>query len=170
MVVNLYPFRETVLSDPSPGFEEGIEKIDIGGPAMIRAAAKNHEDVFVVVDPADYDAVLSKLRNADPPAEMKRFRRRLAWKAFQHCAQYDSFVSEWLWKQLGETELCPAMVVPMQLAQGLRYGENPHQKAGFYTDLSLEKHSIGGVATAVQHHGKEMSYNNYLVRKILLLD
>eukprot|EP00210_Caulerpa_lentillifera_P003581 g3416.t1 len=162
VVVNLYPFRETVLSEPRPEFSEGIEKIDIGGPAMIRAAAKNHEHVFVIVDPRDYESFLSRIQNPSSEQELVQFRRQLAWKAFQHCAQYDSHVSEWMWQQLGDSNPCPALVVPMELAHGLRYGENPHQKAAFYRDLSLEKHSIGGVASAQQHHGKEMSYNNYL--------
>ncbi len=152
---NLYPFVETVTR-PGSTFEDGIENIDIGGPTLLRAAAKNHRDVLVVVDPADYEEILGRLGNGEINED---FRRRLAWKAFQHVASYDAVVAEWLWA--GE-EARPAISVPMQLAQPLRYGENPHQSAAFYVDTSLGEHERGGIATAVQHHGKEMSYNNYL--------
>lgn len=97
-----------------------------------------------------------------PAEEVADLRRKLAWKAFQHCASYDSQVAEWMWGQVGGGEPAPERSVPMQLAQGLRYGENPHQSAAFYTDFSLGEVGMGGVARAVQHHGKEMSYNNYL--------
>jgi phosphoribosylaminoimidazolecarboxamide formyltransferase/IMP cyclohydrolase len=162
-VVNLYPFRATVTAAAPPTYEAAVENIDIGGPAMIRAAAKNHDSVAVVVDPADYAGLLEALAAgaASAPAAAP-LRRRLAWKAFQHCATYDATVAEWLWGQVGEGAPPPEMAVPMRLAAGLRYGENPHQAAAFYTDASLAEHSRGGVATAVQHHGKEMSYNNYL--------
>lgn len=162
VVVNLYPFRKTVTSDPPPAFEHGIENIDIGGPAMIRAAAKNHADVAVVVDPADYPELLAKLAPGASAEDALAFRKKLAWKAYQHCASYDAQVAEWLWAQVGDGSPPPAMSVPMTLSQGLRYGENPHQAAAFYRDGSLEEHNRGGVAAAVQHHGKEMSYNNYL--------
>eukprot|EP00898_Chlorokybus_atmophyticus_P001920 jgi/Chlat1/2729/Chrsp182S02889 len=162
VVVNLYPFFDTVTAAAGTSFEQGIEQIDIGGPAMIRAAAKNHRDVLVVVDPADYPTLLSKLRDGTIGPE-DPFRKRLAWKAFQHVAAYDSAVSEWLWTQsAGSDEAPPALTVPMRLQSTLRYGENPHQSAAFYTDGSLSEFGRGGVATAVQHHGKEMSYNNYL--------
>lgn len=159
VVVNLYPFRQTVTRSPPPAFEVGVENIDIGGPAMIRAAAKNHQDVTVVVDPADYEEVLEKLQSGEGGLD---FRKKLAWKAYQHTASYDSQVAEWLWSQVGGGAPPPEMSVAMKLEQGLRYGENPHQSAAFYTDLSLAEYNQGGVATAVQHHGKEMSYNNYL--------
>lgn len=169
VVVNLYPFRETVTAPGGVHFEHGIENIDIGGPAMIRAAAKNHEDVLVVVDPADYPKLLQVARGeaGGGPGEEEdeaAFRRRLAWKAFQHTASYDSVVAEWLWRQCtaGQWEPPPAMSVPMSLRSPLRYGENPHQRAAFYADESLSASGAGGIATAVQHHGKEMSYNNYL--------
>ena len=97
-----------------------------------------------------------------PAAQGLAFRQKLAWKAFQHCASYDSQVAEWLWGQVGGGAPAPALSVPMTLAQGLRYGENPHQAAAFYTDDSLAEAGRGGVATSVQHGGKEMSYNNYL--------
>ncbi|KAK1384727.1 MGS-like domain-containing protein [Heracleum sosnowskyi] len=160
VIVNLYPFYDTVSSTNEISFEDGIEKIDIGGPAMIRAAAKNHKDVLVVVDSKDYPELLESLR-ANKVNE--QFRRKLAWKAFQHVASYDSAVSEWLWKQTeGEDKFPPSLTVPLSLKSSLRYGENPHQKAAFYVDKSLAEFSAGGIATAIQHHGKEMSYNNYL--------
>lgn len=159
VVVNLYPFRATVTKSPPPPFADGVENIDIGGPAMIRAAAKNHGDVTVVVDPADYAELLTQLTAGEVSED---FRKKMAWKAYQHTASYDSQVAEWLWGQVGGGEPAPEMSVPMKLAQGLRYGENPHQAAAFYTDGSLAEAGKGGIATAVQHHGKEMSYNNYL--------
>ncbi|MGK2966520.1 MAG: bifunctional phosphoribosylaminoimidazolecarboxamide formyltransferase/IMP cyclohydrolase, partial [Tepidiformaceae bacterium] len=156
VVCNLYPFYATVTRPGGVDFAEGIENIDIGGPTMLRAAAKNHNDVLVVVDSGDYTRVLEMLRTGgiDPLT-----RRRFAWKAFQHVASYDSAVAEWLWDA---EEPAPALTIPMTLASSLRYGENPHQSAAFYTDGSLREHGRGGIATAQQHHGKEMSYNNYL--------
>lgn len=159
VVVNLYPFYEKVSAAGGISFDDGIENIDIGGPAMIRAAAKNHKDVLVVINSKDYPAVLEHLRgNQDD----QHFRRKLAWKAFQHVAAYDSAVSEWLWKQTEEGKFPPGLTVPLELKSSLRYGENPHQKAAFYVDKNLSEVNTGGIATSVQHHGKEMSYNNYL--------
>ncbi|RDY03740.1 purH, partial [Mucuna pruriens] len=159
VVVNLYPFYDTVTSAGGVEFEDGIENIDIGGPAMIRAAAKNHKDVLVVVDTEDYPALLEYLKgNQDD----QKFRLKLAWKAFQHVASYDSAVSEWLWKQSVGDKFPPSLTVPLSLKSSLRYGENPHQKAAFYVDKRLSEVNAGGIATAIQHHGKEMSYNNYL--------
>jgi phosphoribosylaminoimidazolecarboxamide formyltransferase / IMP cyclohydrolase len=160
LVVNLYPFRQTVTS-AGCDYASGVENIDIGGPAMIRAAAKNHASVTVVVDPSDYQALLEQLQNGVSEAEAAAYRKRLAWKAFQHTASYDATVAEWMWGQVGEGP-APEMPMPMRLSQGLRYGENPHQNAAFYVDTSLAEHGAGGVATSLQHHGKEMSYNNYL--------
>ncbi|CAI8595965.1 unnamed protein product [Vicia faba] len=158
VVVNLYPFYDKVTSAGGIEFEDGIENIDIGGPAMIRAAAKNHKDVLVVVDTEDYPALLEYLKgNQDV-----HFRLKLAWKAFQHVASYDSAVSEWLWKQSVGDKFPPSLSVPLSLKSSLRYGENPHQKAAFYVDKRLAEVNAGGIATAIQHHGKEMSYNNYL--------
>ncbi|KAL3520886.1 hypothetical protein ACH5RR_019035 [Cinchona calisaya] len=159
VVVNLYPFYEKVSSSSGISFEDAIENIDIGGPAMIRAAAKNHKDVLVVVDPKDYPALLEFLRGKQ---DDQQFRRKLAQKAFQHVASYDTAVSEWLWKQTSEDKFPPSMTVSLSLRSALRYGENPHQKAAFYVDKSLAEVNAGGIATAIQHHGKEMSYNNYL--------
>lgn len=159
VVVNLYPFYDKVTSAGGVEFDDGIENIDIGGPAMIRAAAKNHKDVLVVVDTEDYPSLLDFLKgNQDD----QKFRLKLAWKAFQHVASYDSAVSEWLWKQSVGDKFPPSLTVPLSLKSSLRYGENPHQKAAFYVDKSLSEVHAGGIATAIQHHGKEMSYNNYL--------
>ncbi|XP_017634547.1 uncharacterized protein LOC108476753 [Gossypium arboreum] len=159
VVVNLYPFYDKVTSTGGIAFDDGIENIDIGGPAMIRAAAKNHKDVLVVVDSQDYPALLEFLKGSQ---DDQQFRRKLAWKAFEHVASYDSAVSEWLWKQTGGDKIPPKLTVPLSLKSSLRYGENPHQKAAFYVDKSLSEVNAGGIATAIQHHGKEMSYNNYL--------
>ncbi|GER35619.1 bifunctional purine biosynthesis protein purH, partial [Striga asiatica] len=159
VVVNLYPFYDKVSSSAGISFEDGIENIDIGGPAMIRAAAKNHKDVLVVVDSNDYPALLEYLQGGQKD---QHFRRRLAWKAFQHVASYDSAVAEWLWKQTEGDKFPLSMTVPLSHKTSLRYGENPHQKAAFYVDKSLVEVNAGGIATAIQHHGKEMSYNNYL--------
>ncbi len=159
VVCNLYPFVATVTREGGVALEQGLENIDIGGPTMLRAAAKNHRDVVVVVDPADYEAVLGQLR-ADGVSDEER--RRLAWKAFAHVAGYDSAVAEWLWGQSGANGPAPTLTLPLELATGLRYGENPHQLAALYFDRSLGEKGAGGIASAVQHHGKEMSYNNYL--------
>ncbi|XP_020680951.1 uncharacterized protein LOC110098451 [Dendrobium catenatum] len=159
VVVNLYPFYSKVTSASGVTFEDGIENIDIGGPTLIRAAAKNHMDVLVVVDPKDYPSLLEFLQGKE---DNLQFRRQLAWKAFQYVASYDSAVSEWLWKQSPQGKFPPSLTVPLTMKCTLRYGENPHQKAVFYDDKSLSLVNAGGIGTAIQHHGKEMSYNNYL--------
>ena len=156
---NLYPFRAVVTKEGGASLADGIENIDIGGPTMLRAAAKNHADVVVLADPADYAPTLEALAGEGLDAGA---RRRLAWKAFQHVASYDSAVAEWLWD--GDTPP-PSLSVPLERVAGLRYGENPHQGAAFYRDGSLGEESLGGIATAAQHHGKELSYNNYPRRR-----
>lgn len=143
VVVNLYPFRQAVAS--GAGFEECVEKIDIGGPAMVRAAAKNHASVAVVTDPADYGPVIEA---AGKGGFEDGERLRLAAKAFAHTAAYDAAVAEWI----SEGE-CAGGVFTRRST--LRYGENPHQAAAVYTD------GTGGLAQAEQLGGKEMSYNNY---------
>lgn len=165
VVVNLYPFRETVASGASPA--DCIEKIDIGGPAMIRAAAKNHGDVFVVTDPSDYAPLLEFLKSGAKGEAAQAFRKQLAWKAFQHCASYDSAVAEWFWFSGGaggaDGSFPPMLTVPLeQVGTSLRYGENPHQKAAFYKEVSLAESKGTGLAGSTLHWGKEMSYNNYL--------
>ena len=152
LVVNLYPFEET--AGRGAAFAECIENIDIGGPAMIRAAAKNHASVTVVVDPQDYDSVLESMRK-NGGATTLDLRRVLAAKAYARTASYDAAIASWFADQGGER--APMWrTVGGRLAQELRYGENPHQWAAFYR--TSERRS--GVATAVQHQGKELSYNN----------
>ena len=152
LVVNLYPFEATV--EKGAGFEECIENIDIGGPAMIRAAAKNHNDVAVVVDASDYQAVLDELK-ANQGATTLYLRRRLAAKAYARTAAYDAAISNWFARELA-TEAPDFRAFGGRLIQSLRYGENPHQNASFYRTPDLRP----GVATARQVQGKELSYNN----------
>ncbi|MFV2053768.1 bifunctional phosphoribosylaminoimidazolecarboxamide formyltransferase/IMP cyclohydrolase [Aliiroseovarius sp. YM-037] len=152
LVVNLYPFEETVAKGAD--YATCIENIDVGGPAMIRAAAKNHAFVNVVVDVEDYEALLAELAENDG-ATTYAFRQRLAQIAYARTGAYDAAVSTWMAGALGEATP-RRRVFAGTLAQGLRYGENPHQAAAFYTDGSAR----AGVATAAQHQGKELSYNN----------
>ena len=153
LVVNLYPFEQTVASGAD--FETCIENIDIGGPALIRAAAKNHESVTVVVDPADYASVLAEME-ANGGATTPALRKALAGHAFAATAAYDAAISAWFSGQLGE-RTPRIMAIAGRLAEALRYGENPHQWAAFYR--TGERHF--GVGTAVQVQGKELSYNNF---------
>ena len=150
VVVNLYPFERTVASGASDA--ETIEMIDIGGPTMVRAAAKNHGSVGVVVEPSDYDEVVAELRAHG--GLTTALRRRLASTAFQHTAAYDAAVAAWFQRD----EPFPAQLsLALPRATELRYGENPHQAAAFYTHGVAE-----GLAAAEQLHGKELSYNNLL--------
>ena len=135
VAVNLYPFRETVASGAD--FASCVENIDIGGPAMIRAAAKNHPFVYVLVDSADYAPLIEHLKGDFSEEEDMKMRKKLAWKAYQHCASYDSVVAEYLWSEIGEGAPAPELSVPMTLMDTLRYGENPHQPAAVYADASL---------------------------------
>ena len=152
LVVNLYPFEATVAKGAD--YDTCIENIDIGGPAMIRAAAKNHAHVAVVVDTEDYAAVLADM-DAHDGQTSPGFRRTLAQRAYARTAAYDAAVSTWLASAIGET--APRRrAFAGTLAQTLRYGENPHQTAAFYADGSGRP----GVATAKQWQGKELSYNN----------
>jgi phosphoribosylaminoimidazolecarboxamide formyltransferase/IMP cyclohydrolase len=155
VVVNLYPFEETVAR-PGVKFEEAIENIDIGGPSMLRSAAKNHESVTVVCDPADYEPVLKAMES---PGALAEIRRKLALKVFQRTATYDAAIARYLEGQLAEPDLGAVAGFPDTLtlnfkkASSLRYGENPHQKAALY-------------GTFFEHYqqlqGKELSYNNIL--------
>lgn len=152
LIVNLYPFEETVANGADHA--TCIENIDIGGPAMIRAASKNHRFVAVVTDPADYAGLLDQMKAHDGATTLA-FRQKLALTAYSRTAAYDTAVSTWLAGEIKE----PApryRSFAGKLAQTLRYGENPHQKAAFYTDGSRRE----GVATARQWQGKELSYNN----------
>jgi phosphoribosylaminoimidazolecarboxamide formyltransferase / IMP cyclohydrolase len=152
LVVNLYPFEATV--EKGADFEECIENIDIGGPAMIRAAAKNHGDVAVVVEAQDYQAVLNELA-ANKGATTLALRRRLAAKAYARTAAYDAAISNWFAAELN-TDAPDFRAFGGRLIQALRYGENPHQQAAFYRTQDQRP----GVATARQLQGKELSYNN----------
>jgi phosphoribosylaminoimidazolecarboxamide formyltransferase/IMP cyclohydrolase len=152
LVVNLYPFEETVAKGAS--YDDCIENIDIGGPAMIRAASKNHAFVTVVVDVQDYPAVLAEL-DANDDATSYGFRQRQAQIAYARTAAYDAAVSGWIAQAIGD-EMPRRRSFSGTLAQPLRYGENPHQAAAFYRDGSDRP----GVATARQWQGKELSYNN----------
>ena len=153
VISNLYPFERTVASGASA--DECIEQIDIGGPSMIRAAAKNHASVAVVVDPSGYDGVRAALRAGGYSLAE---RKALAAKAFEHTADYDVAVAGWMASTLAAAdEVWPRWVgVTFERQSVLRYGENPHQRAALY------RHGVGGLATAEQLHGKEMSYNNYV--------
>jgi phosphoribosylaminoimidazolecarboxamide formyltransferase/IMP cyclohydrolase len=152
VVVNLYPFEATVARGAD--FPTSIENIDIGGPALIRAAAKNHDFVTVVVEPADYAAVIAELR-AHQGATSLALRRTLAAKAYARTAAYDSAIATWFARQQGDT-FPERLTLAASRVQVLRYGENPHQKAAFYSDGSQRP----GVATARMVQGKELSYNN----------
>ena len=155
VVVNLYPFEATVAK-PDCSLEDAIENIDIGGPAMIRAAAKNHDAVGVVVDPADYAAVLEELRSSDGTlSDASRFR--LAIKSFRHTAAYDAAIAAHLGKVEGSEPFPDPLVLRFRHAQGMRYGENPHQQGAFYVEPNAPR---GSIATAQQVQGKELSYNN----------
>src|ERR1700726_3815728 len=152
LLVNLYPFEATV--DKGAGYEDCIENIDIGGPAMIRAAAKNHDDVAVVVEASDYQAGLDELasnRGATPLS----LRRRLAAKAYARTAAYDAAISNWFARELKD-DAPDFRAFGGRLIQALRYGENPHQTAAFYRTPDKRP----GVATARQLQGRELSYNN----------
>jgi phosphoribosylaminoimidazolecarboxamide formyltransferase/IMP cyclohydrolase len=156
VAVNLYPFVQTV-SKEGVSLEEALENIDIGGPTMIRAAAKNFPSVIVVVDPADYQPVLEKLKKGDLPLAE---RKRLAQKAFQHVAVYDTAISQYLRQ---DTEGFPEeMTVALKKRYGLRYGENPHQQAAFYAEQVVGTGVETGITWARQLWGKELSFNNIL--------
>ena len=152
VVVNLYPFRETAAR-PGVAAEDVIEQIDIGGPSMLRSAAKNFAAVTVVVDPADYGRVLDALTHG---GDQLPLRRELAGKVYAHTAAYDAAISGWFAQQAGD-RFPQRMSLAFERAQSLRYGENPHQKAAFYVDAPG-----AGLSGLVQKGGKELSFNNFL--------
>ncbi len=156
IVVNLYPFEQTVAK-PDVSIDDAIENIDIGGPAMVRASAKNHAYVAIVVEPADYAAVLARIDGAGLDAA---FRRSLATKAFAHTSRYDAAVAGYL-SSLdadGQRDVFPGILgLQFQKLQAMRYGENPHQRAAFYGERAPP---AGSIAAARQLQGKELSYNN----------
>jgi phosphoribosylaminoimidazolecarboxamide formyltransferase/IMP cyclohydrolase len=153
LVVNLYPFEQTIARADAT-IDEAIENIDIGGPAMIRAASKNHDGVAVCVSPDDYDDVLGKLQGDGLSLED---RRRLAAKAYAHTASYDTAITRYLSTELGDNVLGERFLYAGSLSEKLRYGENPHQEAAFYID---QRAPGGSLASARQLQGKALSYNN----------
>lgn len=160
VVVNLYPFRETIAK-PNVTLPEAIEQIDIGGPSMIRSAAKNHTYVGVVTQPAQFEPVLAELQAGKLSLEL---RRKLAAAAFEMTAQYDRMIADYLGQVTAEptaaAEIFPTeLTIRVKRQQSLRYGENPHQNAAFYVEQPAP---IASLATAQQLHGKELSYNNLL--------
>jgi len=185
VVVNLYPFARTIARE-GVTWEESIEQIDIGGPSLLRAAAKNHAHVAVVCDPADYGAVLAEMEEHGGGATLG-LRRRLAGKVFAHTSQYDALIAGWFLRKEGEVadaepcaekaaansargaeaqpnvspsaEFPPVFTLALPKVQDLRYGENPHQAAAFYADPAVDETCL---ARARQLHGKELSYNNLL--------
>lgn len=164
VVANLYPFVETVSAAPIE-LDEAIEQIDIGGVALIRAAAKNFRHVLVATDPRDYDDLLEELRRragaAKTPGDAG-FARNLAAKAFACTADYDSYIASYL-RPAGQSLFPETLVVPLRKVQDLRYGENPHQQAAFYTTVpTTETIGLRTLATSRQLHGKELSFNNLL--------
>lgn len=156
VVVNLYPFEQTIARRDCT-LDEAIENIDIGGPALLRAAAKNHAHVAVICDPGDYSLVLSELESNSEISAATRYR--LATKAYAHTAHYDQAISRFLAARVErEAEEFPEQLdIRVQLKETLRYGENPHQKAAFYVDTNAP---AGTLAGACQRHGKALSYNN----------
>lgn len=158
VAVNLYPFKATIAK-PNVTLEEAIENIDIGGPTMLRSAAKNYKDVAVIIDPKDYAAVLDEMkRSGGEISEAKRYD--LAKKVFFTTSDYDRTISSYLEGREGKAERFPDhLVLQFEKVQSLRYGENPHQQAAFYREPQVTE---GGVAAAKQLWGKEMSYNNFL--------
>ena len=153
LAVNLYPFEQTIARKDA-SIEDAIENIDIGGPAMLRAASKNHAHVAVVVDPNDYAAVLEALRDKVLSPDM---RRRLAAKAYAHTASYDTAITKYLSATLGDDPLGERFLYAGSLVERMRYGENPHQDAAFYVDQRAPQ---GSLARATQLQGKALSYNN----------
>jgi phosphoribosylaminoimidazolecarboxamide formyltransferase/IMP cyclohydrolase len=157
VVVNLYPFEATVAREGCT-LEDAIENIDIGGPTMLRSAAKNNADVTVLVDHADYVKVLAEMQGSGGSVS-KETNFRLAVKVYQHTAAYDGAISNWLGRKLDDdsADFPPTLTFQFLKAQGMRYGENPHQKAAFYVERDVKEASV---ATARQLQGKELSYNN----------
>ncbi|MDQ3619320.1 MAG: bifunctional phosphoribosylaminoimidazolecarboxamide formyltransferase/IMP cyclohydrolase, partial [Actinomycetota bacterium] len=152
VVCNLYPFEQTIARS-EVAEDDAVEQIDVGGPAMVRAAAKNFQSVAVVVDPARYPDVLDALASGgEVPLEM---RRTLAQEAFSHTASYDSAIAGYLGE---DAEFAPTLSLSFSKVMDLRYGENPHQAAAFYRSAGAH----AGLASAEQLHGKELSYNNLM--------
>ena len=154
VVVNLYPFKATILKD-NVQRHEAVENIDIGGPTMLRSAAKNYQDVAVVVDPRDYEKVLTQLKeNKEVSLDTKFY---LMQKVFMHTSSYDTMIADYLKKERNDNELPETLTMTFEKVQDMRYGENPHQSAAFYREIGKKK---GSITDAVQRNGKELSFNN----------
>ncbi|HWT76320.1 MAG TPA: bifunctional phosphoribosylaminoimidazolecarboxamide formyltransferase/IMP cyclohydrolase [Mobilitalea sp.] len=154
VVVNLYPFKATILKD-NVQRHEAVENIDIGGPTMLRSAAKNYQDVAVVVDPRDYEKVLTELKeNKEVSLDTKFY---LMQKVFMHTSSYDTMIADYLRKERNDKELPETLTMTFEKVQDMRYGENPHQSAAFYREIGKKK---GSITDAAQLHGKELSFNN----------
>lgn len=153
VAINLYPFKQTIMKE-NVSLEEAIENIDIGGPTMLRSAAKNHKDVVVVCDPEDYRAVIEELAAKGEVSYDTKYR--LALKVFQHTASYDALISDYLRTQI-DGELPEQLTMTFEKVQDLRYGENPHQAAYYYREV---RPAAGDLVNAQQLHGKELSFNN----------
>lgn len=153
VVINLYPFKETIEKE-NVSLEDAIENIDIGGPTMLRSAAKNYQDVTVIVDPSDYDVVIDSIKETGDVALDKKYD--LALKVFKHTAEYDTLIATYLRERTGD-KYPETLTLAYEKVQDLRYGENPHQTAAFYKEVKKTK---GTLADAVQLHGKELSFNN----------
>lgn len=154
VVVNLYPFKATILKDHVTR-EEAVENIDIGGPTMLRSAAKNYQDVAVVVDPSDYEKVLSELKTNKQVSLDTKFY--LMQKVFMHTSGYDTLIADFLRKERKDTSFPETLTMTFEKVQDMRYGENPHQAAAFYREIGKKK---GSLTDAVQLNGKELSFNN----------
>ncbi len=155
VAINLYPFKQTIMKE-GVTYAEAIENIDIGGPTMLRAAAKNWQDVAVIIDPADYDTVIAELKaNGEVSLDTKK---RLAYKVFEETAAYDAMIANYLRRVNGYDLMPNKFTMTYDKVQDMRYGENPHQKASFYREIG--RGFEGTIAAAEQLHGKELSYNN----------
>jgi phosphoribosylaminoimidazolecarboxamide formyltransferase/IMP cyclohydrolase len=156
---NLYPFEATITK-PKCTLEEAVEQIDIGGPAMVRASAKNFKDVAIIVDPADYPAILKELKKNNGRTTYET-RQKLALKAFRHTRLYDTAICNYLGRKFEGEEKFPSQVeINLEKIQGLRYGENPHQQAAFYREKGKGLRDKGNITESKQLHGKELSFNN----------
>lgn len=154
VIINLYPFKQTILKGHVE-LEEAIENIDIGGPTMLRAAAKNYQDVVVLVDPKDYAVILEEMKSSKEISIKTKFK--LAYKVFEHTSHYDTLIAKYLRDKIGEEFFPETLSLTFEKTQEMRYGENPHQKAVFYKEVGA---NIGCITNASQLHGKELSYNN----------
>lgn len=154
VVVNLYPFKETIMKE-NVSREDAVENIDIGGPTMLRSAAKNYQDVAVITDPSDYELVLNELTESKEVSLETKFY--LMQKVFIHTSHYDTMIADYIKKERNDTSFGPTLTLTFEKVQDMRYGENPHQRAAFYRQAGKQ---AGSLVDAVQHNGKELSFNN----------